>query len=37
VSTRPRAIDRTFGKIVLPIPQDEINDNITSKQDETYN
>ncbi|MCI1780217.1 MAG: RagB/SusD family nutrient uptake outer membrane protein [Bacteroidales bacterium] len=38
VSTREKTIDRTFGKIVLPIPQDEINANqiIASEQNEAY-
>jgi len=38
VSTRPKTIDRTFGKIVLPIDQNEINANPTLKdqQNEAY-
>ncbi len=38
VSTRPKVIDRNFGKIVLPIPQDEINANpaIASQQNPAY-
>jgi len=38
VSTRPKTIDRTFGKIVLPIDQSEINANPTLKdqQNEAY-
>jgi len=37
-SYRPKTIDRTFGKIVLPIDQDEINANeaIASQQNEAY-
>jgi hypothetical protein len=39
VSGRPKSIDRTYGKIVLPIPQDEINANpaLASQQNEAYN
>jgi tetratricopeptide (TPR) repeat protein len=38
VSARSKTIDRTFGKIVLPIPQDEINANpvIALQQNSAY-
>ena len=38
ISTRSKVIDRTFGKIVLPIPQDEINANpaIADEQNPAY-
>lgn len=38
VSTREQSIDRTFGKIVLPISQDEINANsaLEDEQNEAY-
>ena len=38
VTRRPKTIDRTFGGIVLPIPQDEINanPNIADQQNEYY-
>lgn len=38
VSERPKTIDRSFGKTVLPIPQDEINanPNIADQQNEAY-
>lgn len=39
VSTREKTIDRTFGKIVLPISQDEINANsaLEDEQNDAYN
>ena len=38
VNGRPKTIDRTFGKIVLPIDQDEINANpaLADQQNEAY-
>lgn len=38
ISTRDKTIDRTFGKIILPIPQSEINANsaIADEQNEAY-
>ena len=38
VTRRAKTIDRTFGGIVLPIPQDEINANaaIADQQNEYY-
>lgn len=38
VSTRPKTINRTFGKIVLPISQDEINANpaLANEQNPAY-
>ena len=38
VTRRLKTIDRTFGGIVLPIPQDEINanPNIAGQQNEYY-
>ncbi len=38
VSTRPKIIDRSFGKIVLPISQDEINANpaLSDEQNPAY-
>ena len=38
VNGRPKTIDRTFGKIVLPIDQDEINANpaLAEQQNEAY-
>ncbi len=38
VSSRPKAIDRTFNKVVLPISQDEINANagIREQQNKGY-
>ena len=38
VTQRDKTIDRTFGKVVLPIPQDEINANpaLADEQNEGY-